>query len=52
MPTIIVLFGINIIMNQIGKEHGVPHVHAIYGDKRGVFLIKDGEIIEGNLKIK
>lgn len=46
------LFGISIIMNQIGKEHGKAHVHAIYGDQRGVFLIENGEMIEGNLKQK
>lgn len=52
MPTIIIIFGIHIIMNQIGKEHGIPHVHAIYGDERGVFSLEDGNMIEGNLKPK
>lgn len=52
MPTVIVLFGIHIIMNQINKEHGLPHIHAIYGERRGVFTIKDALMIEGNLKNK
>jgi len=52
MPTIYIIFGINIIMNQIAKEHGKPHIHAIYGEQAAVFLIEDGSLIEGKMEPK
>lgn len=34
------------------KEHEPSHIHAIYGDKVGIFNIKSFEMIEGDLPKK
>lgn len=31
------------------RDHGVPHFHAIYGERSGVFTIDTLEMIEGDL---
>ncbi len=31
------------------KEHGPPHIHAIYNDSEAVYRISDGEISFGEL---
>lgn len=52
MPTITILFGVQIYINQLGKEHGVPHIHARYGDYKAAFAINDGSTLAGNLPTK
>ncbi len=47
MPVIARFYGIAIRMYF--REHGVPHLHAIYGDFSGVFEIETLEMIEGEL---
>lgn len=47
MPEISRFFGIVIAMYY--KEHGIPHFHAKYGDKTGVFSISELKLIEGSL---
>ena len=32
-----------------GKEHGIAHIHVIYGDEECVLSIPDGEILAGNM---
>lgn len=49
MPTISMFYGILIRMYCGGREHGPPHIHALYGDKAAVFSIIDSEQIEGSL---
>ena len=47
MPIIARFYGI--LIKMYFKEHGVPHIHAIYGEFNGVFDIQTCEIIEGDL---
>jgi hypothetical protein len=42
-------YGIIIRMYYGPKEHGPPHIHAIYNDFEAVFKIDDGEISVGEL---
>ena len=39
-------------MYFMGKEHGVAHIHAIYGEYVGVIDIRSGEMLEGDLPAK
>lgn len=32
-----------------GSEHNPPHLHAIYGEYLGIFDIKNGELLAGDL---
>lgn len=34
------------------KEHNPPHIHAIYGDYIGMFLLENGEMFEGDIPVK
>ena len=52
MPVIARFYGIVIKMYFSQSEHGVPHVHAIYGDFNAVFGIESQEMIEGDLPIR
>lgn len=52
MPTLSMFFGIIIRMYYAPKEHGPPHIHAIYNESEAVFRIDDGEIAEGELPAK
>ncbi len=47
MPEISRFFGIVIAMYY--KEHGIPHFHAKYGGRTGVFSISELKLIEGDL---
>jgi hypothetical protein len=47
MPEISRFFGIVIAMYY--KEHGIPHFHAKYAGRTGVFSISDLKLIEGSL---
>ena len=47
MPVIARFYGIAIKMYF--REHGVPHLHAIYGEYVGVFEIDTLEMMEGDL---
>lgn len=52
MPVISKFYGITIKMYFRQKEHNPPHIHAFYGEYVGIFLIIDGEMIEGDLSDK
>jgi hypothetical protein len=47
MPEISRFYGIVIYM--FAKDHNPPHFHAKYGEYKGIFNIKTGELIEGEL---
>ena len=52
MPTIAIFEGIVIMMYLTTKEHLPPHIHAIYGERNGTFLIENGEMYKGNIPNK
>lgn len=52
MPVIARFHGIIIKMYLRRKEHNPPHIHAICGDCVGMFSLLNGEMFEGDLKIK
>lgn len=49
MPEICRFYGIIIKMFFKPKEHEPSHIHAIYGEKVGIFNIQTSEMIEGDL---
>jgi hypothetical protein len=49
MPVIARFYGILIKMYFSQSEHGVPHLHAVYGEYNAVFAIKDQQMLEGDL---
>ena len=52
MPEITRFYGIVIRMFYKPKEHEPSHIHAIYGDKVGIFNIQTYEMMEGDLPHK
>jgi len=52
MPTISYFYGITIVMYLRYKEHNPPHIHAITQDFDAPFLIKTGELYEGDFPPK
>lgn len=50
MPTIAMFQGIVIYMYW--AEHGVPHLHAMFGDEEAVFSIENGAVIVGEMEKK
>ena len=49
MPTVSEFFGIRIEMRYLPKEHNPPHIHAFYGDTKGVIDIQTLDVLKGNL---
>ncbi|MBQ9887251.1 MAG: DUF4160 domain-containing protein [Lachnospiraceae bacterium] len=49
MPVISRFDGIIIKMYFIDDEHNPPHIHALYGDYNGIFLLEDGEMLAGDI---
>lgn len=49
MPVIARFYGILIKMYFSQSEHGIPHIHAIYGEFNAVFVIETLEMLEGDL---
>ena len=47
MPEISRFFGV--VVAIYWQEHGVPHFHAKYGDRRASFSIADLTLMEGQL---
>lgn len=47
MPTLSRFYGISIQMYF--REHGVPHFHAIYGDRRASIAVETLEVLEGSV---
>jgi hypothetical protein len=47
MPTIAMFQGIVIYMYW--AEHGVAHLHAVFGEEEAVFSIETGKVIVGKL---
>lgn len=52
MPVISRFCGITIKMYLRQNEHNPPHIHAIYGDYIGMFLLDSGEMFEGDMPRK
>lgn len=52
MPEITRFYGIVIKMFFKPKEHEPSHIHALYGEKVGVFELKSMEMTEGDLPNK
>ncbi|MEE0777101.1 MAG: DUF4160 domain-containing protein [Bacillota bacterium] len=52
MPVIARFYGITIKMYFSEKEHGVPHIHAVYGEYLGVIDLANAEMLEGDLPRK
>lgn len=50
MPTISMFYGIVIYMFFYdNKKHQLPHIHVACGEYDAIFLIEDGELLEGSL---
>ena len=49
MPTISTFYGITIRMNQLGKEHNPPHIHAYYSGEVAEINIKTKVILSGSI---
>lgn len=47
MPVIARFYGI--VIKMFFREHGVPHFHAVYGERNGVFALETLEMLEGDL---
>ena len=47
MPVVARFYGI--LIKMFFREHGVAHLHAVYGEYNGVFEIESMEMIEGDL---
>ena len=53
MPTISMFYGILIQLYFFDNlKHHLPHIHAEYSGKEGIFSIESGELIEGSLPTK
>lgn len=52
MPVIARFYGMIIKMYLQGKEHGVAHIHVIYGECAGVIDVRTGKMLEGDLPSK
>jgi len=52
MPVIARFYGIVVKMYFRQSEHGVPHIHAIYGEFNAVFAIESMEMLEGDLPVR
>ena len=49
MPVITRFLGMVIKMYFLGREHGVAHIHVIYGEYTGVIDVATGDMLEGDL---
>jgi hypothetical protein len=47
MPTIAIFYGI--VIQMYWREHGPPHIHAIYQGFEALVAIETGEVIGGRL---
>ncbi|MCI9565810.1 MAG: DUF4160 domain-containing protein [Eubacterium sp.] len=52
MPVIARFEGIILRMYLRQKEHNPPHIHAIYGERVGLFMIETTEMFEGDIPLK
>ena len=53
MATLSMFYGLVISMFYgDNKQHKIPHIHVRYQDMKAIFLIPDGEMIEGSLPQK
>ncbi len=52
MPVIARFYGMIIKMYLQGKEHGIAHIHVIYGEFAGVIDVQTGKMLEGDLPSK
>ena len=50
MPVVSMFYGI--VIKMYFREHGVPHLHALYGEYNAVFDIQTLEMIEGDLPVR
>ena len=50
MPVISMFYGLIISMYYLDiKQHKLPHIHVRYGEMEAVYVIPNGELLEGNL---
>lgn len=52
MPVIARFYGMIVKMYLQGKEHGIAHIHVIYGECAGVIDVQTGIMLEGDLPRK
>ncbi|MDR1303860.1 MAG: DUF4160 domain-containing protein [Verrucomicrobiales bacterium] len=52
MPVISEFYGMIVKMYFQQAEHNPPHIHVVYGGTVGVFNIRTGEMMEGDLPVK
>ncbi|OQA87306.1 MAG: hypothetical protein BWY31_00846 [Lentisphaerae bacterium ADurb.Bin242] len=52
MPVLARFYGMVVKMYLQGKEHGMAHIHVIYGECAGVIDVKTGQMLEGDLPAK
>ncbi|MDR0933072.1 MAG: DUF4160 domain-containing protein [Victivallales bacterium] len=52
MPVLARFYGIVIKMYLLGREHGIAHIHAIYGEYAGVIDVSSCNMLEGDLPDK
>ena len=52
MPVIARFYGMIVKMYLQGKEHGIAHIHVIYGECAGVIDVQTGRMLEGDLPQK
>ena len=49
MPEISRFYGMIVKMFFRQREHGVAHIHVVYGEFNGVIAIATGEMLDGDL---
>ena len=47
MPTIAIFYGI--VIQMYWREHGPPHIHALYQGFEALIAINTGEVVGGHL---
>lgn len=52
MPEITRFYGIVIYMFYKPKEHESSHIHAVYGEYKGIFDLEKLEMLQGDLPLK
>lgn len=52
MPVIACFYGMIVKMYLQGKEHGIAHIHVIYGECAGVIDVHTGKMLEGGFASK
>ena len=51
-PVIARFYGMIVKMYLQGKEHGIAHIHVIFGECSGIIDVRTGKMLEGDLPQK